>query len=573
MDANGTNKMHLETSIDLQSGRLRIAQSGTVHLIDIMTGNSWIVMGQGIEIPTMMRFPKEWAFARFWYSVHRYWKFMFGAFLFIVALVTLQLALAVTYPGDMWAHFIAIFSFWMNSALVATGSLAFVAWFVKRFYSSGVNLSFNEAEDTKALEAGEISIAPDIIVMTRYDEAVESFELRMNEAIESTEGTQKWVLVIAKGQATFAVIKNTENLRGGEHMTMLQTVFLRTMPFQNSDFAENDFAFASRKFRNETYTEFFNWCKGLAEDFKRWAEFEKLGKTDHLQTIVNMAKTISTICFLIVAPIFCFGQKIEQVKQYLGERSELLIPKSGQKVQYIFERRETEVTADGSRNVVELLSGTPFFTDNSKDGSLLAIKIAGETVLPKPKETAKASVTKAEPVSAIPIPENGSMFDNFPDSNAAEVAKAEIMRSRAKDWVKVKPWVELQMWMFYQILGIVLLMLAFMLWVAWVSSADTMDDMYGHTVIGEFMMGCYIWSKAVSAAVMYVIGGVFVLERCVIYWYTGEVLSIGFVAKMVGYGIFWYLVAKKLLPNIKRNPAGGGGYSSAFNNDNQRRLN
>lgn len=584
MNANQTSKLHSpETRLDIESQMLHVQHLGTNYAIHVPTGASFVMMGD-LRIPDAkgVRFPREWANARFWIWVHKRFNSIMMAALIAVAFVVLQLGLAITYPGDMWAHVIAVFSYWMNAALIVTGSLAVIAWSVRYFFKNGVSLEFG-GNDPKALPSGEISLAPDVLVMSLPNEDAGSFEQRIQDAIEATEGTQKWVLAISKGQPTFVVLENTENISATGSMRMTQDVFLRSKAFitiQEGDGEwEQELHRSHNKYKNETDLQFHEYCKNLAIDFKRWAQFKKLGRTNHFQTLVDSAKSAVAILAFVFIPMLLPAQKEAQVRAYLGDRAELMAPAAGHSVQFIWESREIEVRGDGKASPITLLKSIPFYTDKP-EGRLLAIKINSKTIMPKSPSEAQGEVTvHNEARERIPVlPSPGSvgrdMLESLPDSNSAEAAKAEIMRSRAQDWVKVRPWVELQMWKFYQILGVILILLAFLLWMAWVSSAEALEDIHGWPLIGNFLMGCYVYSKAISAGVIFLIGGVFAVEHAIQYWYTGQALTWSFFFKIIGLPILWYFVVEKLLPNIKRNSIHqSGGYQSPFQDNNQRRLN
>lgn len=581
MDAKVKTQLHSpETRLDIEREMLHVQQFGMHYAIHVPTGASFIYMGD-FKFPdaTGVRFPKEWAVARFWLWVHKRFKSIMLASLLAVAFVVLQLGLAITYPGDMWAHVIAVFSYWMNATLIVLSCLTLMAWSVRYFYKTGVKIEFG-GDNPKALPSGEVSIAPDVLIMTLPGEDPASFDLRIQDAISATEGTQKWVVAIAKGQPTFAVLENTEDISATGSLRMTQDVFLRSKAFitiQEGDGEwEQELNRSFHQFKNETEIQFHDYCKNLAADFRRWAQFKKLGKTNHFQTLVDSAKSIAAILAFVFIPMLLPAQKEAQVRAYLGDRAELLAPASGHAVQFIWENREIEVRGDGKSNPVALLKSVPFYSDKA-EGRLLAIKVNGHPVLPKAPTVAQGEVPRADekiPVLPSPSAVGQSVLESLPDSNSAEAAKAEIMRSRAHDWVKVRPWVELQMWKFYQILGVVLILLAFLLWMAWVSSAEALEDIHGWPFIGNFLMGCYVYSKAISAGVIFAIGFVFALEHAVTYWYTGQAITWSFIIKIVALPTIWYFVVEKLLPNIKRNSVQQtGGYQSPFNDNNQRRLN
>ena len=560
-----------ETRLDIESGMLYVHHQGSDYAIHVPSGTSYVFLGP-IKVPDAkgVRFPQEWAKARLWMFVHRNFKRIMTAMLVAVALAVLQMGLALTYPGDYSAHIIAIFSYWMTGTLIVLFSLSLIGWAV--LYATG-GVTVIDLGKTKELPSGEISILPDLLIMTAPDESPESFQARLEQAMSETEGTQRWVVAVAKGQPTFVVLQNSESVANSDSVKLNQSVFLRNKAFDETEFIEYELNTAAQQFKKETDGQFLEWCRQMASDYKRWASWKKLGVTNHIETIIHNMGKATIFIFAILMPALLPAQKEAQVRTYLGDRADLIIPQSGEKVQYIWQNRELELRADGQANVVQLMKSVPLYSDRS-EGKLLAIKVADQVIMPKgPSTTAAGEVpAKQEPQSALPIPQGiTGMLDGLPDSSSAEAQKAAIMRDRAKDWVKIKPSVELKMWVFYQILGVVFILLAFLLWVAWVASADAFDDVMGYPVIGGFIMGCYMYAKAISAGIIFAVGAVFALEYAITFWFTGQVVNLNFFLKVAVLGVLWYYIAKKLLPNIKRNDTGGNShYQSPY--QNQKRL-
>ena len=73
-----------------------------------------------------------------------------------------------------------------------------------------------------------------------------------------------------------------------------------------------------------------------------------------------------TILFLLI-PIFCFAQKSEQVKAYLGETKYMDIPVSG-KINFIFQKGTLSRVSDGKKSFSELLPDGVGYSDAENAG-------------------------------------------------------------------------------------------------------------------------------------------------------------------------------------------------------------
>ena len=555
-------------SIELTTKTLWLNQYGNRYQIHVPTGQTFVMMGE-VAIPLQgCKFPSEWASARFWLFVHLNFKWILGAGLLILSVAMLQLCLALTYPGDIQAHFIAVFSFWMNSALVVGFSLCCIAAFTYYFFKGNVEVTFGKEEPQALLGSGEISIAPDVLIMAlSADEAPESFEQRMNAAFEQSDSTQQWVLVVAPRQATFAVKKNTD-LDG----SLSASVFIRSRPFDATPWTESEIIDATSFYQNESFEKYTEYCRGLATDFKKWASFAKLGQTNWFEGVAANMKATVLVMALIALPGLLGAQKTAQVKHYLGDRTELLRPESGKEVSFLFERREISITANGSSTPIELLKSVPFFSDASNDGRLLAIKIGGQLIVPTQKPVAPPKAEAAVPTESIktlPVATSGDVFEALPDSNEFEAMKGRYLVERAKDWARVRPAMDYYMWRFRFWL-ILLVGVGAILWVlAKVTARDGVKDYHGIPLVGHILTNAHLWSKGWLFIIMAVVSIPFALEGIITFFYTGT-LSFGILFQWIVVAVCWYKVWEFVLPDTPGSKGpGAGGYPDNYT----RRLN
>ncbi len=550
---------------------LHLTERGSHYEIRLNDGSTAMMIGD-IPVPVQgCPFPSELARARFWAFFHRNFHALMISFMVIACLVALHMALMLTYPGEMIGATISVFSFWMNAALVVTGSAAVIAYTVRKFWG-GVAIKWGHDQETQLLTAGSINIAPDMLIASEsLDESPESFEARMRAAFEETAGTQRWVLVVPRGQWKFMVIKNSD-LPDAKAM---YSEFLRSAPFDPTPFGELEIARDSSAYTKEPYGNYLEYLRHLTDEYRIWSEAAKQGAVDPFASIANaMKKAMNTITLLLLFTLSMSAQKTTQVIAYLGDRATIAAPESGKQVDFVFERREISVRANGKSNYIDLIKSVPFFSDADDAGRLLLVKVDGQKIMPK------APATTAEPkqekmvsekigegsVSDVPVDLNTSMFDQIPDSAAFQKMKYADLADKRRQWVKVEPMVDYYMWKFYLWLPLLAVVFAYFWWVASLGSAESVDDLLGHAVVGNIILKSYVISKAMLFVLLILIGAVFSLQWAVTYYYTYDVsfwmlVRIGLIAWLS------YQVSKKVLPNLKRDaPAGGVVYNGRYNN-------
>ena len=552
---------------------LHLTERGNMYQIRLNDGSTAMMIGD-IPVPVQgCPFPSELARARFWAFFHRNFHRVMISFMVVACLVVLHVALMLTFPGEMIGATISMLSFWMNAALVITGSCAVIAAVIKRFWG-GVTIKWGHDEETQLLTAGSINITPDVLIASEsLDESPESFEGRMRAAFEETTGTQKWVLVVPRGQWKFMVIKNSD-LPDAKPM---YSEFLRSAPFDPMPFGELEIARDSNLYTKESYGSYLEYLRHLTDEYRIWSEAAKQGAVDPFASIANaMKKSMNTITLLLLFTLSMSAQKTTQLAAYLGDRATIAAPETGKQVDFVFERREISVRANGKSNYIDLIKSVPFFSDADDAGRLLLVKVDGQKILPKdPTTTAPA---KQEKITTAKIGEGSiasvdpevqaddpSMFESIPDSATFQKMKHIDIMEKRKQWVKVEPFVDYYMWKFYLWIPLLAVVFAYFWWVASLGSAESVDDLLDHAIVGNVILKSYVISKAVLFILLIAIGAVFAIEWGIVYYYTYE-LSFWLLVRIGVIAWLSYEVSKKVLPNLKRDRPAATVYNGRYNN-------
>jgi len=554
-------------SLDLHRQILTI-DTGTKYQVNIKSGQTFVQIGEDFYPVSGCLFPAELAWAKTWAFLLNNWNTLLMVGASMVALTLLQLCLAITYPGDFMGHFIASFSLWMNTALVVGFCLTATAIFVKQFMGGVVVVDLNRKEKTALIGSGEIGISPDVMVMaTSEDEAAESFESRMKTALSETEGTARWVLVIAPRHGTFAVCKNSDLGAPSEPVA-----FLRTNPFDESPFDESQVISSTSKYKKENFEQYANYCRLLAEDFKKWASFAKMGKTDVFDVLASTMKSAAILALILFCTPAMSAQKTAQVREYLGDRADLVVPPAGQMVSYIFNNREIEVRADGVKNYVETLKQAAFFSDKDDAGRLVLVKVGKDKILPTPPKSGRVASASVEGkgIPTMPGKESVGFLDGLPDSTELQRMKAAHLAGKKDVWKKAEPVLDYYMWLFWGFMGLLIGSGALLWTISSVAATDSIKNVYG-TMVGNVISLAHIWAKTWLFMIMAFVTVVFFLDGSIRYYFTDSV-SFWSVAKIVLTCLVWKYVFEKILPDTP-----GSGKSEAYNSkygtdQNQRRL-
>lgn len=108
-------------------------------------------------------------------------------------------------------------------------------------------------------------------------------------------------------------------------------------------------------------------------------------------------------------------------------------------------------------------------------------------------------------------------------------------------------------------------MFAYFWWVASLGSAESVDDLLDHAIVGNVILKSYVISKAVLFILLIAIGAVFAIEWGIVYYYTYE-LSFWLLVRIGVIAWLSYEVSKKVLPNLKRDRPAATVYNGRYNN-------
>jgi len=505
--------------------------------------------------------------SRAWVFIHRNFNTLGLMTMAAIALSLLQICLVLAFPemGIMWVSY---FSFVMNTILLVLFGLSVIGWAGLYFFKN-ITLDFGKEKPQRFLDAGGISVAPDTIIMSlSEDESAESFKARMDAAFDGA-GPQQWVLVIAFRHYSFSIKMASDIGRDGD-----VGYFLRTHPFLEMKPTINEVEASMVGYQKETFAQYLDYCRALANDFRVWAAHQKIERTDPFVNAAEWLKNqaiIPVIFLFAMLPGFAFGQKTKQVEAYLGERATMAIPESGKEVSFIFERREISCISQGE-NYIETLKGVPFFQDADDAGRLLLIKVGNQKILPKSpakRETASAVVN---PESARPIPEDTSgesFLERLPDSSELQVMKSEHLKNKALEWHSIRPVLDYYMWRFWGLM-IIFFGLGGAMWVlAKVSAKDSIKDLHGNAFIGNAITQMHIFTKTFLFGIMAVPTVVILLDDCIRAYYT-SVFGFWFVVKYAAVYWVWQWAFEKILPDSPgQRTSNIGGYPV----NNHRQLN
>lgn len=480
---------------------------------------------------------------------------------FTLLLGMLQIILSSTEGGEYASRFILSFSFWMNMTLIVLFCLALIA-FAASVFAKGVTIEIGK-EPVKLLASGEISVAPDVIILSASEEEThEDFQERAIDARRALRPGQ-WLVVIPF-RSPSALIQTTSNVdesTGG--YTMLRSKPVMEPEFEHAAITPDDYAEAARTYGKETWVQYIDYCRAFAERFRVWSPASKLNSPnfDPLKVITSAACAL----FLLFLPMQVDAQKSRQVREYLGDvRYMQNVPAKGADVSFVFQRSVLSRTGNGRHAYGELLKAGAGFTDNEDQGKLIGITLDGRAVAPVgKKEPSKAQAA----VSAVPVPDEvgdvktSKWYESLPDSSELGRMKAEHLREKAAEWKSVQPVVDYYMWRFWAIMGF-LLVLAGMLWViSKVTATDSIKGVYDIAFIGNAITGVHIVTKTVLFFILAFPTVVIFFSDAIRVYYTDH-FSIVLVVKYAVICWIWYFAFERILPNSPQISSSRGGYPS-----------
>lgn len=485
-----------------------------------------------------------------------------------IALGMLQVVLLFAFP-EMSIMWVSYFSFAMNTILLTLLTLSVIGWAGLYFFKD-LKIEFGGEKPQMLLEEGSISIAPDTLIMSlAADESAESFKARMDAAFAAAS-EQQWVLVIAFRHYSFSVLMTSDVGKEGVGY------FLRTHPFQDISPTISETDASMKQYNKETFAQYVDYCRALADDFRVWAAHQKIERTNPFTGAAEWLKSqaVLPLVFLFaMLPGFALAQKTKQVEQYLGDRAAMATEK-GKEVSYIFERREISCISRGG-SYIETLKSVPFFQDVSDAGRLLLIKVGNQKILPKSPTKQRQETSEAAVVSdAVPVPESvpgGGFYESLPDSLEANALINKDKADRQREWVQVKPSVGLWMYRFHRLL-IGLFILGCFLWVvAVIGASESVNDLGAIKVVSDFLVSVYVVSKSALIGIWIFALGVYTLEAMITNWFTGE-LSAYFFGKFIFMAVFSAVLFKWVFPDLQKR-RGSNSSIVTSNYPGQRQLN
>lgn len=230
------------------------------------------VLVHGMEFPVSgCPIPERLAVANFQFFLFRYrkvWPVLIASIVLLVLLQWLLWLLPDSPLTEMKWNFVALFSFWMNTALIVTAAAPLFVLVARE-----VILSLIELKPNSALELAEMNfdLGKDILIDSKENETREQFTARIEEAKKNiTHGV--WVVVIAFRNPGGVVITKGEN----EKILYSSDSFLREKPpYETKDF-QGETERKGFRFSDESFGEYRNYLSRFCFFFPEYAKARKV---------------------------------------------------------------------------------------------------------------------------------------------------------------------------------------------------------------------------------------------------------------------------------------------------------
>ena len=233
------------------------------------------VLVHGMEFPVSgCPIPERLAVANFQFFLFRYrkvWPVLIASIVLLVLLQWLLWLLPDSPLTEMKWNFVALFSFWMNTALVVSFSLCFIAFVVWKFFDGSVTFKLPELMPAPELLEAGFSLGKDILIDSKEGETREQFTARIEEAKKNiTHGV--WVVVIAFRNPGGVVITKGES----EKILYSSDSFLREKPpYETKDF-QGETEKKGFRFSEESFGEYRNYLSRFCFYFPEYAKARKV---------------------------------------------------------------------------------------------------------------------------------------------------------------------------------------------------------------------------------------------------------------------------------------------------------
>jgi len=277
---------------DLKAGHIIAHAPGMNYRIQV-DGQTFFRTDSGFEVPAPgCPFPRELATLNAVLAFRKALRWLPLTSLVVTAWVVGQWflwSIPDSPAAEFRANFIALFSYWMNVALVCALVLAIVSACLWNF-GRGVRVRITDTDkdtDRQLLSAGT-DISPDILIVSvSATETGADFADRM-QAAEVTRRRGQWIVVIAFRSPAGLIIT------GGEDCYR----FHRDSPDYQGDNWPEEMRIVPRGFRfaSETWEQYERYLRTFAQHYPEWAQAEKLNTNNPVSAFAD-ARRAETITF------------------------------------------------------------------------------------------------------------------------------------------------------------------------------------------------------------------------------------------------------------------------------------
>ena len=233
------------------------------------------ILIDGMEFPVSgCPIPERLALANFQHFLFRYrkvWPLLIASIVLSVLFQWLLWLLPDSPLTEMKWNFVALFSFWMNTALIVSFSLCFIAFVVWKFFDGSITFKVPELMPAPDLLEAGFSLGKDILIDSKEGETREQFTARIEEAKKNiTHGV--WVVVIAFRNPGGVVITKGES----EKILYSSDSFLREKPpYETKDF-QGETEKKGFRFSEESFGEYRNYLSRFCFYFPEYAKARKV---------------------------------------------------------------------------------------------------------------------------------------------------------------------------------------------------------------------------------------------------------------------------------------------------------
>jgi hypothetical protein len=188
--------------------------------------------------------------------------------------------------GEFYAASVQAFSYAMNATLIVLFLLCFFSGAVYYFVTGNLKRKQQEEAAAALLTAGEISIAPDILVMAESaDEKPDDF-IRRTEAARMAQKPGQWIIVFAFQHPSGVIVMNPE-----PDAEVLETVFHRASPpYETNEWPAEQRTTNMVRFNGESYDEYVEYIRRFVAHYPEWAKQEKLKMAQPTEALLNTLK-------------------------------------------------------------------------------------------------------------------------------------------------------------------------------------------------------------------------------------------------------------------------------------------